>query len=97
MSGFHDRILALYARGMSVRDIQGDLQEMYGVEMSPDLISRVTSAVADDVTVGGTARATRSIIDGHQDPPPIGEERGQAIGAVHHSPVKIWARVAGSA
>jgi putative transposase len=50
VSGFDDRILALYARGMSVRDIQGHLQEMYGVEVSPDLISRVTSAVADDVT-----------------------------------------------
>src|SRR5688572_28296011 len=49
VSGFDDRILALYARGMSVRDIQGHLQEMYGVEVSPDLISRVTSAVADDV------------------------------------------------
>lgn len=49
VSGFDDRILALYARGMSVRDIQGHLQEMYGVEVSPDLISRVTSAVAEDV------------------------------------------------
>jgi putative transposase len=50
VAGFDDRILALYARGMSVRDIQGHLQEMYGVEVSPDLISRVTDAVAEDVT-----------------------------------------------
>ncbi|MCZ2110358.1 MAG: IS256 family transposase [Dehalococcoidia bacterium] len=50
VSGFDDRILALYARGMSVRDIQGHLQEMYGVEVSPDLISRVTEAVREDVT-----------------------------------------------
>lgn len=49
VAGFDDRILALYARGMSVRDIQGHLQEMYGVEVSPDLISRVTDAVAEDV------------------------------------------------
>jgi transposase-like protein len=41
LAGFDDRILALYARGMSVRDIQGHLQELYGVEVSPDLISCV--------------------------------------------------------
>ena len=49
VGGFDDRILALYARGMSVRDIQGHLQEMYGVEVSPDFISRVTDAVVEDV------------------------------------------------
>lgn len=49
LAGFDDRILALYARGMSVRDIKGHLQEMYGVEVSPDLISRVTDAVSEDV------------------------------------------------
>jgi putative transposase len=49
VAGFDDRILALYARGMSVRDIQGHLQEMYGVAVSPDLISRVTDAVMEDV------------------------------------------------
>lgn len=49
LTGFDDRILALYARGMSVRDIQGHLHELYGVEVSPDLISRVTDAVVDEV------------------------------------------------
>src|SRR5690242_10022541 len=49
VGAFDDRILALYARGMSVRDIQGHLREMYGVDVSPDLISRVTDAVAEDV------------------------------------------------
>jgi putative transposase len=49
LSGFDERILALYARGMTVRDIQGHLQDLYGVEVSPDLISRVTDAVWDDV------------------------------------------------
>jgi putative transposase len=48
-NGFDEKILALYARGMTVRDIQGHLEDLYGVEVSPDLISRVTSAVADDI------------------------------------------------
>jgi putative transposase len=47
--GFDEKILALYARGMTVRDIQGHLEELYGLEVSPDLISRATSAVLDDV------------------------------------------------
>ncbi len=48
-NGFDEKILAMYARGMTVRDIQGYLEDMYGVEVSPDLISRVTSAVVEDV------------------------------------------------
>jgi putative transposase len=47
--GFDDKILALYSRGLSVRDIQAHLQEIYGVEVGRDLISRVTDAVMDDV------------------------------------------------
>ena len=47
--GFDDRILSLYARGMTVREIQGHLTEIYGIEVSPDLISRVTDAVLDEV------------------------------------------------
>ena len=47
--GFDDKILALYSRGLSVRDIRAHLQEIYGVEVSIDLISRVTDAVMDDV------------------------------------------------
>jgi hypothetical protein len=46
--GFDDKILALYSRGLSVRDIQAHLQEIYGVEVGRDLISRVTDAVMDD-------------------------------------------------
>jgi putative transposase len=46
--GFDDKILALYSRGLSVRDIRAHLQEIYGVEVSIDLISRVTDAVMDD-------------------------------------------------
>src|SRR5580765_7895575 len=47
--GFDDKILSLYARGMTVREIQGHLAELYGTEVSPDLISRVTDAVIDEV------------------------------------------------
>src|SRR5947199_6144552 len=47
--GFDDKILSLYARGMTVREIRGPLAELYGTEVSPDLISRVTDAVLDEV------------------------------------------------
>ncbi len=49
--GFDEKIISMYARGMTVREIQGHLQELYGVEVSPDLISRVTSAVLEEVKV----------------------------------------------
>jgi putative transposase len=49
-TGFDDKILALYARGMTVREIQGFLAEIYAVEVSPDLISTVTDAVVAEVT-----------------------------------------------
>src|SRR3954470_4297261 len=48
-AGFDEKIIALYARGMSVRDIQAHLAELYGVEVGHDLISRVTDAVIEDV------------------------------------------------
>jgi len=47
--GFDDKIISMYARGMSVREIRGHLEELYGVEVSPDLISRVTDEVMDEV------------------------------------------------
>jgi len=47
--GFDDKILSMYARGMTTREIQGHLQEMYGVEVSPTLISEVTDAVMEEV------------------------------------------------
>jgi putative transposase len=46
---FDDKVIALYARGMTTREIQGHLHELYGVEVSPALISSVTDAVLDDV------------------------------------------------
>ena len=50
-TGFDDKIISLYARGLSVREIQGHLEEMYGTEVSPSLISAVTDAVSEDVKV----------------------------------------------
>jgi putative transposase len=49
IKGLDDKILSLYARGMSVRDIQAHLAELYGTEISPELISRVTEAVRDEI------------------------------------------------
>jgi putative transposase len=50
LDGFDDKVISLYARGLTVREIQGHLRELYQVEVSPDLISRVTDAVLDEVT-----------------------------------------------
>jgi transposase-like protein len=49
-TGFDDKIVALYARGLTVREIQGFLLETYGTEVSPDLISTVTDGVLAEVT-----------------------------------------------
>ena len=49
-TGFDDKIVAMYARGMTVREIQGFLAEQYATEVSPDLISSVTDAVMSEVT-----------------------------------------------
>lgn len=49
LAGFNERIIALYARGMTTRDIRAHLREMYDVEVSPDLISRVTDAVVEEL------------------------------------------------
>ncbi len=48
--GFDEKIVSMYARGMSVREIQGHLRELYGIDVSPDLVSAVTDAVLDEVT-----------------------------------------------
>lgn len=48
--GFDEKIISLYARGMSTREIQGHVRELYGIEISPDLVSVVTDAVHDEVT-----------------------------------------------
>jgi len=48
--GFDEKIISMYARGMPVREIQAHLQEIYGVEVSPTLISQVTDSVLEEVT-----------------------------------------------
>jgi putative transposase len=48
-TGFDDKVLSMYARGMTTREIQGHLQEIYGVEVSPALISQVTEEVMEEV------------------------------------------------
>jgi putative transposase len=53
-TGFDDKVLALYARGMTVREIQACLAEMSAVEVSPDLISTVTDAVVAEITAWQT-------------------------------------------
>jgi putative transposase len=48
-TGFDDKIISMYARGMTTRDIQGHLQEIYGIDVSPALISQVTDAIGEEV------------------------------------------------
>ena len=45
---FDDKIISMYARGMSTRDIQGHIEDLYGVSISPELVSRITDAVTDE-------------------------------------------------
>jgi putative transposase len=47
--GFDAKVVSMYARGMSTREIQGHLRELYGIEVSPDLVSAVTDAVLDEI------------------------------------------------
>ena len=47
--GFDDKIVSMYARGMSAREIVGHLRELYGIEVSPDLVSVVTDAVLEEI------------------------------------------------
>jgi putative transposase len=49
LAGFNERIISLYARGLTVRDIQAHIAEMYQVELSPDLISTITDAVLEEL------------------------------------------------
>lgn len=50
LTGFDEKVLSLYARGMTMRDIKGHLEELYDVTVSPELISQATSAVLDEVS-----------------------------------------------
>lgn len=50
LAGLDEKIITLYARGMSTRDIQAQVQDLYGIELSPGLISNVTASVLEEVT-----------------------------------------------
>jgi putative transposase len=50
LPGFDDKVISMYTRGMTVREIQAHLAELYGIEVSPDLISTVTDEVITEVT-----------------------------------------------
>lgn len=50
-TGFDDKIISMYARGMTTRDIQAHLEEIYGIEVSPTLVSQVTQAVTEEITL----------------------------------------------
>lgn len=60
-TGFDDKVLSLYARGMSTREIQGHLEEMYGVEVSPTLISNITEVWSSRQRLGRIALWSRSM------------------------------------
>jgi putative transposase len=50
LPGFDEKVISMYARGMTTREIQGHLHELYGVEVSPTLVSNITDAVLEEVT-----------------------------------------------
>ena len=57
--GFDQKVIAMYARGMSTRDIQAHIREIYAIEISPELVSAITDAVLDEVVRGRTGRSSR--------------------------------------
>jgi putative transposase len=61
LAGLDERVLDLYAGGMSVRDIAEHLRRLYGVQVGRDTISRVTDAVLEDIAPGAPGRWRRSI------------------------------------
>ena len=61
LAGFNERVISMYARGMTVRDIQAHLAEMYQVEISPDLISTITDAVLDELRGVADPAARRGV------------------------------------
>src|SRR5512144_3076574 len=72
--GFDDKVIALYARGLTVREIQAHLAEIYGTDVSPELISKITDAVLEDAKAWQTRPAGSRLPDrlprraGDQDP-----------------------------
>jgi transposase-like protein len=73
LDGLDKTVLSLYARGMTTRDICEHLLEIYGVEVSPDLISKITDAVHAEVAGG---RRRRARLDGRRIGRPRRRDRG---------------------
>ena len=59
LKGFDDKVIALYARGLSTRDIRAHVEEIYGVDIAPSLVSRITDQVLADVQAWQTRRLER--------------------------------------
>ena len=59
--GFDEQIISMYARGMSTREIEGHLREIYGVDVSPALVSKITEAVQVKCGSGRAGRWIASI------------------------------------
>jgi hypothetical protein len=78
--GQDDKILALYSRGLSTRDIEAHLAEIYGVKVGRDLISPVTDAVMDDVRAWLTQRGTR------EEPGTQSQSDRDGVGRAKHEP-----------
>ena len=78
LDGLNERIIALYARGMSTREIRAHLREMYDVDVSPDLISRVTDAVVESCRIGRAGRWNLPRLPGGVRGCADGEERSDA-------------------
>ena len=78
--GFDEKIVSMYARGMTVREIQGHLMEIYGLDVSPDLISTVTDAVLETV---GVARRHGRRDQGYSRPMDRDLRRRQVLAACH--------------
>jgi putative transposase len=62
---FDDKIISMYARGMTVREIRGHLEELYGIDVSPDLISTVTDAVHEAVQCACQRASAAFMESGH--------------------------------
>jgi len=89
LDGFDDKIISLYARGMTVREIQGHLRELYAVDVSPDLISRVTDAVLEEVPeVAEPTGSDAGAIIAAARAGSTGGRQGEEVGFATDSPVE---------
>src|SRR5947199_209622 len=102
--GFDDKIISMYARGMSTREIVGHLRELYGIEVSPDLISAVTNAVLEEVSawqarkpVAGALKGIYRAVDANAGEAALSAFEqsfwGQKYPAIGQSWRRVWGEV----